>query len=67
MRRARVVDEIPAVRTADMVGIRGLRVHVCGGLGFGGIVEGATTNGSALARGSADVSLWQLGTHIHTG
>ena len=50
---------VPAVRTADMVGVEsfadGLRR-----LGFSGLVEEGDYYGAALALGSADVSLWQL-------
>ncbi len=50
---------VPAVRTADMVGVEVFAEHLRQ-LGFSGLVEEGDYYGAALALGSADVSLWQL-------
>ena len=50
---------VPAVRTADMVGVDVFADRLRQ-LGFGGLVEEGDYYGAALALGSADVTLWQL-------
>ena len=50
---------VPAVRTADMVGVEVFAERLRQ-LGFSGLVEEGDYYGAALALGSADVSLWQL-------
>jgi len=50
---------VPAVRTADMVGVEVFAERLRQ-LGFGGLVEEGDYYGAALALGSGDVSLWQL-------
>jgi penicillin-binding protein 1C len=50
---------VPAVRTADMVGVDGFAEHLRA-LGFDGIMEEGDYYGSAIALGSADVTLWQI-------
>jgi penicillin-binding protein 1C len=50
---------VPAVRTADMVGVEVFADRLRR-LGFSGLVEEGDYYGAALALGSADVSLWQL-------
>jgi penicillin-binding protein 1C len=50
---------VPAVRTADLVGVEVFADRLRR-LGFSGLVEEGDYYGAALALGSADVSLWQL-------
>ena len=50
---------VPAVRTADLVGVEALADHLRH-LGFAEIVEQGDYYGASLALGSADVSLWNL-------
>ena len=50
---------VPAVRTADMVGVEVFAERLRQ-LGFSGLVEEGDYYGAALALGSGDVSLWQL-------
>ncbi len=50
---------VPAVRTADMVGVNKFVEHLRG-LGFGGVSEEGDYYGSAIALGSADVTLWEI-------
>jgi penicillin-binding protein 1C len=50
---------VPAVRTADLVGVEALADHLRR-LGFAEIVEQGDYYGASLALGSADVSLWNL-------
>ncbi|HEY6420786.1 MAG TPA: penicillin-binding protein 1C [Candidatus Binataceae bacterium] len=50
---------IPAVRTADMIGAESFARHLRT-LKFDGIVESGDYYGAALALGDADVSLWQI-------
>jgi penicillin-binding protein 1C len=50
---------VPAVRTAEMVGVEALAQHLRR-LGFAEMVEQGDYYGSALALGSADVRLWEL-------
>jgi penicillin-binding protein 1C len=50
---------VPAVRTADMVGVE-IFTDRLRQLGFSGLVEEGDYYGAALALGSADVTLWQL-------
>jgi len=50
---------VPAVRTADMVGVDVFADRLRQ-LGFSGLVEDGDYYGAALALGSADVTLWQL-------
>ena len=50
---------IPAVRTADMIGIESFARHLRT-LKFDGVVESGDYYGAALALGDADVSLWQI-------
>ena len=50
---------VPAVRTADMVGVDQFVEHLRA-LGFDGIVEAGDYYGGAIALGSADVTLWQI-------
>jgi penicillin-binding protein 1C len=50
---------VPAVRTADMVGVESFADRLRR-LGFSGLVEEGDYYGAALALGSADVTLWQL-------
>jgi penicillin-binding protein 1C len=50
---------VPAVRTADMVGVEVFADRLRQ-LGFSGLVEEGDYYGAALALGSADVTLWQL-------
>ncbi len=50
---------VPAVRTAEIVGVE-VFADSLRQLGFSGLVEEGDYYGAALALGSADVSLWQL-------
>jgi penicillin-binding protein 1C len=50
---------VPAVRTADMIGLEAFAQHLRQ-LGFHGLSEEGDYYGAALALGSADVSLWEL-------
>jgi penicillin-binding protein 1C len=50
---------VPAVRTAEMVGVDVFADRLRQ-LGFSGLVEEGDYYGAALALGSADVTLWQL-------
>jgi len=50
---------VPAVRTAELVGVEALADHLRH-LGFAEIVEQGDYYGASLALGSADVSLWNL-------
>ncbi len=50
---------VPAVRTADLIGVDTLADHLRR-LGFAEIVEQGDYYGASLALGSADVSLWNL-------
>jgi penicillin-binding protein 1C len=50
---------VPAVRTADLVGVEAFANRLRQ-LGFDGLVEEGDYYGAALALGDADVSLWQL-------
>ncbi len=50
---------IPAVRTASLVGTEAFARHLQA-LGFAGVAEQGDYYGSALALGSADVRLWDL-------
>jgi penicillin-binding protein 1C len=50
---------VPAVRTADLVGVGQLAQHLRN-LGLDTVVEPGDYYGAALALGSADVSLWDL-------
>src|SRR6202046_5607608 len=50
---------VPAVRTADLVGVEVFAERLRQ-LGFSGLVEEGDYYGAALALGSGDVSLWQL-------
>jgi penicillin-binding protein 1C len=50
---------VPAVRTAGMVGVEQFVEHLRA-LGFDGVAEAGDYYGSAIALGSADVSLWQI-------
>ena len=50
---------VPAVRTADLIGIEAFTDRLRQ-LGFDGLVEEGDYYGAALALGDADVSLWQL-------
>jgi penicillin-binding protein 1C len=50
---------VPAVRTADLVGVDALADHLRR-LGFTEVVEPGDYYGASLALGSADVSLWNL-------
>ena len=50
---------VPAVRTAEMVGVEAFTDRLRQ-LGMSGLVEEGDFYGAALALGSADVSLWQL-------
>jgi penicillin-binding protein 1C len=50
---------VPAVRTADMVGVDQFVEHLRA-LGFDSIVEEGDYYGSAVALGSPDVTLWQM-------
>jgi penicillin-binding protein 1C len=50
---------VPAVRTADMVGVEAFTNRLRQ-LGFDGLVEEGDYYGAALALGDADVSLWQI-------
>ncbi|HEV2169520.1 MAG TPA: transglycosylase domain-containing protein, partial [Candidatus Binatus sp.] len=50
---------VPAVRTADLVGVEAFTDRLRQ-LGFNGLVEEGDYYGAALALGSGDVSLWQL-------
>ena len=50
---------VPAVSTADLVGVEALADHLRH-LGFAEIVEQGDYYGASLALGSADVSLWNL-------
>jgi len=50
---------VPAVRTADMVGVEQFVDHLRA-LGFEGVAEAGDYYGSAIALGSADVTLWQM-------
>lgn len=50
---------VPAVRTADLVGVEALTEHLRR-LGFAEIAEEGDYYGASLALGSADVSLWNL-------
>jgi penicillin-binding protein 1C len=50
---------VPAVRTADMVGIEQFVEHLRA-LGFDGVTEAGDYYGGAIALGSADVTLWQI-------
>lgn len=50
---------IPAVRTADMIGIEAFASHLRR-LGFDTVVEPGDFYGGSIALGSTDVSLWQL-------
>jgi penicillin-binding protein 1C len=50
---------VPAVRTADLVGVGQLAEHLRD-LGLDTVVEPGDYYGAALALGSADVSLWDL-------
>ncbi len=50
---------VPAVRTADLIGVDALADHLRR-LGFAEIVEQGDYYGASLALGSADVSLWNL-------
>jgi penicillin-binding protein 1C len=56
---------VPAVRTADMVGVEVFADRLRR-LGFSGLVEEGDYYGAALALGSADVSLWQLANAYRT-
>ena len=50
---------VPAVRTADLIGVDALADHLRR-LGFAEIAEQGDYYGASLALGSADVSLWNL-------
>ena len=50
---------VPAVRTADLVGVNAFTERLRQ-LGMSGLVEEGDYYGAALALGSGDVSLWQL-------
>ena len=50
---------VPAVRTADLVGVEAFTNRLRQ-LGFDGLVEEGDYYGAALALGDADVSLWQM-------
>jgi penicillin-binding protein 1C len=50
---------VPAVRTADMIGVEVFADRLRR-VGFSGLVEEGDYYGAALALGSADVTLWQL-------
>jgi penicillin-binding protein 1C len=50
---------VPAVRTADLVGVEQFAEHLRM-LGFEGLNEAGDFYGSAIALGSADVTLWQI-------
>jgi penicillin-binding protein 1C len=50
---------VPAVRTADLIGVEVFADRLRQ-LGFSGLVEEGDYYGAALALGSADVTLWQL-------
>jgi len=50
---------VPAVRTAELLGLEALAQHLRH-LGFHGLREEGDYYGAALALGSADVSLWEL-------
>ena len=50
---------VPAVRTADLIGLEAFAQHLRQ-LGFHGLSEEGDYYGAALALGSADVSLWEL-------
>ncbi len=50
---------VPAVRTADMVGVDQFVEHLRA-LGFDGVSEGGDYYGGAVALGSPDVTLWQI-------
>ncbi len=50
---------VPAVRTADMVGVDQFVEHLRA-LGFNGVSEAGDYYGGAIALGSADVTLWEI-------
>ncbi len=50
---------VPAVRTAELVGIEGFASHLRS-LGLSSVVEAGDFYGAAIALGSADVTLWDL-------
>src|SRR5208337_2095352 len=56
---------VPAVRTADMVGVE-IFADYLRRLGFHGLDEEGDYYGAALALGSADVSLWELANAYRT-
>jgi penicillin-binding protein 1C len=56
---------VPAVRTADMIGLEAF-AHNLRQLGFRGLNEESDYYGAALALGSADVSLWELANGYRT-
>lgn len=56
---------IPAVRTADLVGVEKFADNLRR-LGFSGLSEDGDYYGAALALGSADVSLWELANGYRT-
>src|ERR1019366_134769 len=56
---------VPAVRTADMVGVEVFADYLRR-LGFHGLDEEGDYYGAALALGSADVSLWELANAYRT-
>jgi penicillin-binding protein 1C len=56
---------VPAVRTARMVGLEAFTRHIQS-LGFDNVVEQGDYYGAALALGSADVSLWQIADAYRT-
>ncbi len=56
---------VPAVRTADLVGLESF-AHNLRQLGFRGLAEEGDYYGAALALGSADVSLWELANAYRT-
>ena len=50
---------VPAVRTAELVGVEAFTSHLRG-LGVSGVVEDGDFYGAAIALGSVDVTLWDL-------